>query len=165
MGEIRNQLKSQNLGALLPSSIEQVGAQIFPDNTTIEDQLDFAQIIRAWSSVHNPTFGTPIGRTGASISKDGNETLLQLTKSQVAKLQFISFKNAGGVPIEVELLIGGVNVGVDGSGAIFTAVNGGETVSFALTAYVDANLPVSVNVSSGTASDCTSKLTYMLTSQ
>ena len=165
MGEIRNQLKSQNLGALLPSSIEQVGAQIFPDNTTIEDQLDFAQIIRAWSSVHNPTFGTPIGRTGASISKDGNETLLQLTKSQVAKLQFISFKNAGGVPIEVELLIGGVNVGVDGSGAIFTAVNGGKTVSFALTAYVDANLPVSVNVSSGTASDCTSKLTYMLTSQ
>ena len=165
MGEIRNQLKSQNLGALLPSSIEQVGANIFPDNSTIEDQIDFAQIIRAWSSVHNPTFGTPIGRTGATSSKDGNETLLQLTKAQVAKLQFVSFKNAGGVPIEVELLIGGVNVGVDGSGAIFTAVNGGETLSFALQTYVDANLPVSVNVSSGTASDCTTKLTYILTSQ
>lgn len=165
MGEIRNQLKSQNLGDLLPSSIEQVGGQIFPDNTTIQDQLDFAQIIRAWSSVHNPSYGTPIGRTGATASKDGNETLLQLSKSQVAKLQFIQFKNSGGVPVEVELLIGGVEVGVDASGAIFTAVNGGETLSFALSAYVDANLPVSVNVSSGTASDVTTKLTYILTSQ
>jgi len=165
MGEIRNQLKSQNLGTLLPSSIEQVGSNIFPDNTTIEDQLDFSQIIRAWSSVHNPTFGTPIGRTGATSSADGNETLLQLTKSQVAKLQFIQFKNSGGVPVEVNLLIGGVEVCPDGSGQVIIAVNGGETLSFALQTFVDANLPVSVNVASGTASDLTSKLTYILTSQ
>ena len=166
MGEIRNQLKSQNLGALLPTSIKQVGAQVFPDNTTIQDQLDFAQIIRAWASVHNPTFGTPIGSTGATSTKDGAETLLQLTKVQVAKLLNVSFTNAGGVPLEVQLLINNVPLALDNTGQTILAVNGGETLGVNLAGlFADVNLPVSVSVASGTASDLTTELNYILTSQ
>ena len=91
MGEIRNQLKSQSLAALLPTSIEQVGGAIFPDTETIGDQMDLTQIIQAYSSVHSPTYGSPIGSTGATNSVTGVETLLSMTKAQVAKVETIQF--------------------------------------------------------------------------
>ena len=71
MSEIRNQLKNQNLEAVLPASLAQVGGQVFPDEPSIQDQLDFAQIVRTWSSVHAPTYGNPIGSTSSTITKAG----------------------------------------------------------------------------------------------
>jgi len=166
MGEIRNQLKSQNLGALLPISIESVGSQVFPDTSTIEDQLDFAQIIRAWSSVHNPTFGTPIGSTGATNSVSGSETLLSVSKSQVAKIGTLEFVNGGGAaPILISLTLGGIALPMDANGAVAVAVSPSESISRQFDIYVDVNTPLAVTVASGTGSDLTSKVAYILTSQ
>ena len=55
MSEIRNQLKSQSIDSLLPTSIEAVGGRIFPDSTSLDGQLDFSQIIQLWQSVHSPS--------------------------------------------------------------------------------------------------------------
>jgi len=168
MGEIRNQLKSQNLGALLPTSIEQVGSAVFPDGATLEDQMDFTQIIQAWSSVHNPTFGSPIGSTGAKNSVTGAETLLSVSKSVVAQIQVIEFANAGGAaPVVVSLTWNGVKLPLTSQGEVELAIapSGTASVPFTKELYVDVNSPLAVLVASGTGSDLTSTVGYLQTSQ
>lgn len=166
MGEIRNQLKSQSLAALLPTSIEQVGGAIFPDTGTIGDQMDLTQIIQAYSSVHSPTYGSPIGSTGATNSVSGAETLLSMTKAQVAKVETIQFTNGGGAaPILVGLTLGGVALPMDSNGATSVACGPSESIARTFDIHVDVNTPLVVVVASGTASDLTSQIAYIKTSQ
>ena len=83
MGEIRNQLKSQSLAAVLPSAFSDVGGRVFPDEPSLEDQLDLRQIVNAWAAVHAPNYGQPIPQTGGSASTDGAGEVLEPATNEV----------------------------------------------------------------------------------
>jgi len=157
MGEIRNQLKSQSLEAVVPSTFNSVGGRVFPDDTSIQDQLDLEQIVKAWSSVHAPTYGNPIGQSSADFTAvgQGGEAevdVVTATKSEVYRIQAIALANGGAsAPITCKILIGQAALVVDLAGAPST------TTPFSLTqpVFVDLNSPLKFAVLSGTATDAT----------
>ncbi len=167
MSEIRNQLKNQNLEAVLPASLAQVGGQVFPDAPSIQDQLDFAQIVRAWSSVHAPTYGNPIGSSSSTISEAGaageaEVNVVLATKSEVYRVQGIAVANAGGAaPVVCKVLIGDCPLTMDLTGAPST------TTPFPLTSpvFVDVNSPLKFAVTSGTGTDATLLVNVIKVSQ
>ncbi len=155
VGEIRNQLKSQNLESVLPSSLKSVGGQVFPDEPSIGDQIDFAQIVKAWSSVHAPTYGNPIGQSSTTVSAVGQGgeaevTVLSAEKSEVYRVQAVSIQNGGGAaPVVAKVLIGDCPIVMDLTGPPST------TTPFSLgqPVFVDLNSPLKFAVLSGTAGD------------
>ena len=167
MDEIRNQLKSQSFGDVLPSSLSQVGKVVFPDEPTVADQMTLQQIINTWSAVHAPTYGNPIGASSATTDAVGaggeaEVDVLQATKSEVYRIQAISMTNAGGAaPIVAKILIGSCPIVID-----FTA-NPSSSAPFPITnaIYVDVNSPLKFAVLSGTASEATLTVNYIKTSQ
>ena len=95
----------------------------------------------------------------------GAETLLSVTKSQVAEVQTLEFTNAGGAaPVTITLKIGGVACSLDSGLPIVVGPSASVAIS-TLKLRIDANLPLTVVVESGTSSDLTSKVAYILTSQ
>jgi len=167
MDEIRNQLKNQAFGALLPRSLKQVGDAIFPDLPSLEDQRALEQIINTWSAIHAPTYGNPIGSSSATINATGaggeaEVDVLTAVKSQVFKVQAISIANAGGAaPVICKILLGDVALVMDLTGAPSTQTP--FPISNAI--YVDANSPLKFAVLSGTASDAVLNVNYISTSQ
>ena len=155
VGEIRNQLKSQTLEAVTPASFTAVGGRVFPDEPSIQDQLDLEQIVKAWSSVHAPTYGNPIGQSSTTVQAAGaggeaEVDVLTAEKSEVYRVQAISLQNGGGAaPIVCKVLIGDCPLVFDLTGAPST------TTPFSLTqpVFVDLNSPLKFAVLSGTASD------------
>ena len=167
MDEIRNQLKSQSFGDVLPSSLSQVGKVVFPDEPTVTDQMTLQQIINTWSAVHAPTYGNPIGASSATTTAVGaggeaEVDVLQATKSEVFRIQAISMSNAGGAaPVVAKIIIGGCPIVLD-----FTA-NPSASAAFPLTnpLFVDVNSPLKFAVLSGTATDAALVVNYIKTSQ
>lgn len=157
MGEIRNQLKSQSLEAVEPSTFNNVGGRVFPDETSIQDQLDLEQIVKAWSSVHAPTYGNPIGQSSADFTAAGQGgeaevDVVTASKSQVYRIQGIAVANGGGAsPVVCKVLIGSCPLVMDLTGAPST------TTPFTLSqpVFVDLNSPLKFAVLSGTATDAT----------
>ncbi len=157
MSEIRNQLKSQSLEAVVPSTFNTVGGRVFPDDTSIQDQLDLEQIVKAWSSVHAPTYGNPIGQSSADFTAAGQGgeaevDVVTASKSQVYRIQGIALANGGGAaPIVCKILIGQCALVMDLTGAPST------TTPFPLSqpVFVDLNSPLKFAVLSGTATDAT----------
>ncbi len=167
MDEIRNQLKNQNFGAVLPSSFKQVGSAVFPDRPSIDDQRTLEQIINTWSAIHVPAFGNPIGSSSATVNATGaggeaEVDVLTAVKSEVYKIQAISIANAGGAaPVICKILLGDVALVMDLTGAPSTQTP--FPISNAI--YVDANSPLKFAVLSGTASDAVLNVNYIATSQ
>lgn len=157
MGEIRNQLKSQSLEAVDPDSFNSVGGRVFPDDTSIQDQLDLEQIVKAWSAVHAPTYGNPIGQSSADFTAAGlggeqEVDVVTAVKSEVYRIQGIAVANGGGAaPVVCKVLIGQCALTMDLTGAPST------TTPFPLTqpVFVDLNSPLKFAVISGTATDAT----------
>jgi len=155
VGEIRNQLKSQNLESVLPSALKSVGGEVFPDNPSIQDQIDFAQIVNGWASVHAPTYGNPIGASSSTVSAAGQGgeaevDVLTATKSEVYRVQSIALQNGGGAaPIVAKVLIGDCPLTMDLTGAPSTTTPFSSTTPL----FVDANSPLKFAVLSGSASD------------
>tara|TARA_R110002072_G_scaffold98096_4_gene215975 strand:+ start:189 stop:692 length:504 start_codon:yes stop_codon:yes gene_type:complete len=155
MGEIRNQLKSQSLEAVNPDSFNSVGGRVFPDAPSLADQIDLAQIVSAWSAVHAPTFGNPIGQSsitaqGAGQGGEAEVTVLSAEKSEVYRVQAVALQNGGGAaPIVAKVLIGDCPITMDLTGAPSTST------PFPLTqpVFVDLNSPLKFAVLSGTATD------------
>jgi len=166
--ELSNQLKNQNLGAVSPAAFLQVGAPVFPDDTTTTPLHAFQAIVSAYQAVHLPSFGQPIPQTGAVVSVDGAENILVPEKAEVCHVQYISLTNGGGAaPIVASITLGGMAIGLD-SGASYSAettIPPSTTFSFPVSIDADLNLPLAVSVSSGTASDLTTKAAYIKRSQ
>jgi len=100
VSEIRNQLKSQSLGVVAPSSLLQVGGQIFPDDAAVGNMLDFQQIVQAFQAVHQPSFGSPIAGSNAVAEGTGQGTMLQASNdNEVYRIDSIFLNNTGGAPI------------------------------------------------------------------
>jgi hypothetical protein len=117
--------------------------------------LDLEQIVNAWSSVHAPTYGNPIGQSSKTVQAAGaggeaEVDVLTAEKSEVYRVQGIALQNGGaGAPLVVKVLIGDCPLVFDLTGAPST------TTPFALTqpVFVDLNSPLKFAVLSGTASD------------
>ena len=107
MSEIRNQLKSQSLGAVAPSSLLQVGGQIFPDDAAVGNMLDFQQIVQAFQAVHQPSFGSPIAGSNAVAEGTGQGTMLQAqSDNEVYRIDTIFLNNTGAAPITAVIRLG-----------------------------------------------------------
>jgi len=167
MKELRNQLKSQDLSSLLPSSIEQVGGSVFPDDPSAVDLLAFDSIINAWRKVHVPSYGSPLANSGQIVSVVGNEDLLSPLNNEVYAIKFVSFTNAGGAaPVVVQLTAGGFPIQLDGQQNLNTlAIPPSSTLTLAFDFSIGKNLALAPVVSSGTASDLTTKALVLKTSQ
>ncbi len=163
--ELRNLLKSQDLGNLLAPSIKNVGGSVFPDEPAAVDLDIFTSIINAWQRVHVPSYGTPIAGSFASVSVDGSETILTPSTNQVARVQAISLTNVGIAPITLSVVLGSTTIAAGitvGPGAIDT-VQGQHPALFPL--FFDKSLPLSVLVTDGVGADLTTEAIYSLTSQ
>lgn len=169
MSEIRNQLKNQNLEAVLPASLAQVGGQVFPDEPSIQDQLDFEQIVRTWSSVHAPTYGNPIGSTSSTITKAGaageaEVDVVTATKSEVYRVQSIALANGGGAaPVVAKILLGDCPLILDATAA--PSSSGEPVLSGTGPFFVDVNSPLKFAVTSGTGTDATLLVNVIKVSQ
>jgi len=107
VSEIRNQLKSQNLGAVKASSLLQVGGEIYPDSAAINNMLDFQQIVDAFRSVHQPSFGSPIAGTNAVAEGTDQGTMLQATnENEVYRIDSIFLNNTGAAPLTAVVRLG-----------------------------------------------------------
>lgn len=159
MGEVRNQLKSQSLEAVVPSSFNVVGGRVFPDRATLEDQIDLSQIVSAWSSVHAPTYGNPIGQSSATVTKAGaageaEVEVVTATKSEVIRIQSIALANGGGAaPVVAKILLGDCPLILDATAAPSSA--GEPVLSGTGPFFVDVNSPLKFAVTSGTGTDAT----------
>ena len=93
----RNQLKSQNLGDVIPSAFLQVGQSIYPDAQAIQDLKNFQTIVDDWRAVHLPTFGHPIPQTGftgqTTLTSVTTKELLTPTGNKVVLVQGISVES------------------------------------------------------------------------
>ena len=164
--ELSNQLKNQALETVSPAAFLQVGGPVFPDDTTVSPLHALSQIVTAYQAVHLPAFGQPIPKTGAVVSVDGAENLLVPTKSQVAKVEYISFTNLGGAaPIIATLTLGGMNIGFPADYSTAITIPPSTTFSYPVSIVADVNLPLVVAVTSGTAAELTTKAAYVLLSQ
>ena len=161
MGEIRNQLKSQSLAAVLPSAFSAVGGRVFPDEPSLEDQLDLRQIVNAWAAVHAPNYGQPIPQTGGTASTDGAGEVLEPNTNEVYRINYIALQNAGGAPIEAVPQIGGVPI----ASTAGSTVGPGETQIIMGPFMVDKLLPIAVAVTSGTAGDLTTTAVFIKVAQ
>jgi hypothetical protein len=157
MTETRNQLKSQSIEAVVPATFETVGGRIFPDSSSIDDQLTLSQVVNTWQAAHTPTYGSPIGQsstdyTAAGQGGEAEVDVVTATKSQVIRIQAIAVANGGGgAPVVCKILIGTVPLVMDLTGAPST------TTPFPITQpiFVDVNSPLKFAVLSGTATDAT----------
>ena len=159
VSEIRNQLKSQSLEAVVPSSFNEVGGRVFPDEPSVDDQTTLNQIVASWAAVHVPAFGNPIGQSSQTVTKAGaageaEVEVLTATKSQVYRVQSIALANGGGAaPGVAKILLGDCPLILDATSAPSSA---GEPVLVgAGPFFVDLNSPLKFAVTSGTGTDAT----------
>lgn len=159
LSEIRNQLKSQSLEAVVPSSFNEVGGRVFPDEPSVDDQTTLNQIVASWAAVHVPAFGNPIGQSSQTVTKAGaageaEVEVLTATKSQVYRVQSIALANGGGAaPVVAKILLGDCPLILDATSAPSSA---GEPVLVgAGPFFVDLNSPLKFAVTSGTGTDAT----------
>ena len=166
--ELSNQLKNQNLGTVSPAAFLQVGAPVFPDDTTTKGLNAFQEIVSSYQAVHLPSYGNPIAQTGGVVSVDGNENILVPTKAEIYHIQYISLTNGGGAaPLVASITLGGMALGLDSGASYSTSVTVPPSTTFSFPVRIDAdvNLPLVAAVSSGTASDLTTKAAYIKRSQ
>ena len=159
MGEIRNQLKSQSFEAVVPSTFNEVGGRVFPDNATIADQVDLEQIVKTWGAVHNPTYGSPIGQssktyTAAGQGGEAEVNVVTAEKSEVIRIQSIALANGGGsAPVSAKVLLGDCPLILD---ALAAPNSTGEPILVGSGPwFVDLNSPLKFAVLSGAATDAT----------
>lgn len=161
MGEVRNQLKSQSLEAVEPSSFQAVGGRVFPDAPSLEDQLDLRQIVNAWAAVHAPNYGQPIPQTGGTATKDGAGEVLEPSTNEVYRINYISLVNAGAAPIVCVPQIGSTPCASTEAGT----VPPGETKIIMGPFMCDKQLPIAITVTSGTAADLTTTAVFIKVAQ
>ena len=159
--EIRNQLKNQSFDNVLPASLKQVGGVVFPDDSSLPDQLAYSQIVNAWQAVHVPTYGNPIPNTGAVKTVTGSGEALNPGDNEVYRVEYIAITNSGGAPADVIPLC-------DSTPMCSTDVSTIQPASTTVVKgpfFVDKLLPLSVAVTSGTASDISTKFVLIKISQ
>ena len=159
MSEIRNQLKNQSFSVVDPSAFNEVGGRVFPDQASVDDQFTLREIVSAWSAVHAPTYGNPIGQSSTTVTKAGaageaEVDVLTAVKSEVYRVQAIALANGGGAaPVVAKILLGDCPLILDATAAPASA--GEPVLSGTGPFFVDVNSPLKFAVTSGTGTDAT----------
>ena len=139
--------------------ILQAGAPIFFDLANNPDLKAVSTVVDAYRCVHAPLYGQPIPLTGLVSSAVGSELILTPSTNEVRKIFGVTVINAGGAPIVGALTLGGVQV------ADFVA-NPSSTATVQIgDLFATKNLQLAAVVSSGTASDLTTKCVSVLVVQ
>jgi len=166
VSEIRNQLKSQSLGVVAPSSLLQVGGQIFPDDAAVGNMLDFQQIVQAFQAVHQPSFGSPIAGTNAIAEGTGAGTMLQATNdNQVFRIDSIFLNNSGGAPITAVVRLGTAPINTIMNSMNNQLIQPTENALIMGPFFMDSITSLSVIVTDGTAADLEWFVKYSKVSQ
>jgi hypothetical protein len=162
MTTVRDQLRNQSLGDVDPASFSTVGSRVFPDRAAVADTRALTEIVDAWRSTHAVSFGGPIGGTGAVethvMQTDAVEAVYSPQDKQVARVVAVQVANGGGAPMTASLHVG-VLLGVQQ-----ITINPSEASGFLLQSevIVDASTPLQIKIESGTVSDATAKVAYVL---
>lgn len=167
MSEIRNQLKSQSLGAVAPSSILQVGGVIFPDDAAVINMLDLQQIVEAFRSVHSPAYGQPIAGTNDVAQGTGQGSVLATANdNEVYRIDSIFLANTGGAaPITAILKLGAapINSTMDSmNNAVLQPAGNAVTMG---PFFMDSNTALTVAVTDGDAADLEWFVKYSMVAQ
>lgn len=163
MTTIRDQLRNQDLGTVDPASFSTVGSRVFPDRQAIGDSAALVAIVDSWRATHAVAFGGPIGGTDNTathvMQTDAVEAVYTPQNRQVAQVVAVQVANGGGAPMTAQLYVGGVNLGVTEIN-----INPSEEAGFLLQSpiFVGADTPLQVKITSGTVSDATASVAYIL---
>ncbi len=158
--EFQNLIKTKSIGAITPQQILAAGENIFLDIQASADINSINKAIQAYARIHSPNYGQPIANSGSITSVAGSETLLSPSESEVRRILSISAVNGGGAPIVGTVKLGSI---VIAAFAIDPASTG--VIDIPNNLFIDKNLPLSVAVSSGTASELTSSVASILVFQ
>ena len=158
--QFNNLIQSKSIASINPQQILAAGSPVFFDVLTSADIAAINRLIQAYSRIHAPTYGQAIPRSGLNSSVVGVGTLLEPSSTEIRKVMTIDVTNAGADPIAGTISIGSSQVF---QFAIDPANTSPLPLTFALT--IDAGLFLSVNVSSGTASDLTTSCASVLVVQ
>lgn len=167
MSEIRNQLKSQSLGTVAPSSLLQVGGEIFPDDAAVSNMLDFQQIVEAFRAVHQPSFGSPIAGSNAVAEGTGQGAVLSTSNdNEVYRIDSIFLNNSGGAaPITAILKLGNapINSTMDSmNNAVLQPTGNAITMG---PFFMDSNTALTIAVTDGAEADLEWFVKYSKVSQ
>ena len=93
--ELRNQLKSQTLGDVLPEAFKQVGGSVYPDEPSSTYLENFRDIVHSYQSVHLPTLGLPIPQstnvtTAIQTDSQTEQTLITAENNETYEILSIS---------------------------------------------------------------------------
>lgn len=166
MSEIRNQLKSQNLGAVNASSLLQVGGEIYPDASAINNMLDFQQIVSAFRAVHQPSFGSPIAGSNAVAEGTNQGTMLQASNdNEVYRIDSIFLNNTGGAPITAVVRLGTAPINTTMSSMNNQVIQPAENALIMGPFFMDSITTLGVVVTDGTAGDLEWFVKYSKVSQ
>ena len=167
MSEIRNQLKSQSLGKVLPSSILQVGGVIFPDDAAVTNMLDLQQIVEAFRSVHSPAYGQPIAGTSAVVQGTDRGIMLALVNvNEVVRIDAVHIANVGGIdPLTAYIRLGNcpINSTMDSHNNAEIKPNGNAIIYGPF--FMDSNTPLDAVVTDGDRADLEWSVKYTMVAQ
>jgi len=109
--EVANQLNSQNLDTVLPSSIKTVGGRVFPDVRSSDGLADLRDIVDSYRASHAVAYGNVVPSSGIEYSiqpaNNVNTELIAPSITEVVHLQALSFHNeSGSTPAEITLTMG-----------------------------------------------------------
>jgi hypothetical protein len=94
-----------SIDTITPEQILAAGKPIFLDITTSSDINSINTLIQSWSRIHAPTYGQPIPSSERKGTVVGSGTLVNATTNEVRKVLVVSYTNAGGAPITVDLTL------------------------------------------------------------
>jgi hypothetical protein len=94
-----------SIDTITPEQILAAGKPIFLDITTSSDINSINTLIQSWSRIHAPTYGQPIPSSEKKGTVVGSGTLVSATTNEVRKVLVVSYTNAGGAPITVDLTL------------------------------------------------------------
>ena len=156
MSKTQTYFQNTNLGGFTVAQMKQYGELLTLEPKNINNLSDLAKYLTVYHAQHAPLYGQAIPATSSIESKtatdDNTQTLLSATGQEVYKIQAITCTNAGGAPVEVEVMINDfVFVKSAGNPSTTTVF----TLPYAFT--IDSLLDLNFKVVSGNATDTTMK--------
>ena len=111
--EIANQLNSQNLDTVIPSTFNIVGGRTFPDARSSDGLADLRDIVNAYRATHAVAYGNVVPSSGVTYSiqpPNNNVTdLIAPGVNEVVHLNGLSFNNESGTdPASITLQLRGL---------------------------------------------------------
>ena len=98
--EIANQLNSQNLDTVIPTTYKTVGGRVFPDARSQDGLADLRDIVDSYRATHAVAYGNVVPSSGVTYSiqpPNNNVTdLIAPDPNEVIHLNGLSFNNESG---------------------------------------------------------------------